>query len=311
MEYLRLILGFALLIKGADIFVEGSSNLAKFFRIPTIIIGLTLVAFGTSAPETAVSLTALISGNADIAISNVLGSNIFNLLCVLGITALFKDIIADKDVINNDYKLSILSAILLLILILVNYFFTDKLILSRIDGLLLLIVLFLYLSRMIKGISNEDKKKIEIKKFSFKDIIFIVVGLASVIFGGDLTVDNAVIIARDLGLSDRFIGLSIVAIGTSLPELCTSLIALFKGENDIAVGNVIGSNIFNILFILGSNSLVSPLNMEFESIIDLIILIVLSISVLVFYFRDYRIKRYEAFSMLFFYFLYFIYIFLR
>ena len=311
MEYLRLILGFALLIKGADIFVEGSSNLAKFFRIPTIIIGLTLVAFGTSAPETAVSLTALISGNADIAISNVLGSNIFNLLCVLGITALFKDIIADKDVINNDYKLSILSAILLLILILVNYFFTDKLILSRIDGLLLLIVLFLYLSRMIKGISNEDKKKIEIKKFSFKDIIFIVVGLASVIIGGDLTVDNAVIIARDLGLSDRFIGLSIVAIGTSLPELCTSLIALFKGENDIAVGNVIGSNIFNILFILGSNSLVSPLNMEFESIIDLIILIVLSISVLVFYFRDYRIKRYEAFSMLFFYFLYFIYIFLR
>ena len=160
MEYLRLILGFVLLIKGADIFVEGSSNLAKFFRIPTIIIGLTLVAFGTSAPETAVSLTALISGNADIAISNVLGSNIFNLLCVLGITALFKDIIADKDVINNDYKLSILSAILLLILILVNYFFTDKLILSRIDGLLLLIVLFLYLSRMIKGISNEDKKKI-------------------------------------------------------------------------------------------------------------------------------------------------------
>ena len=311
MEYLRLILGFALLIKGADIFVEGSSNLAKFFRIPTIIIGLTLVAFGTSAPETAVSLTALISGNADIAISNVLGSNIFNLLCVLGITALFKDIIADKDVINNDYKLSILSAILLLILILVNYFFTDKLILSRIDGLLLLIVLFLYLSRMIKGISNEDKKKIEIKKFSFKDIIFIVVGLASVIFGGDLTVDNAVIIARNLGLSDRFIGLSIVAIGTSLPELCTSLIALFKGEYDIAVGNVIGSNIFNILFILGSNSLVSPLNMEFESIIDLIILIVLSISVLVFYFRDYRIKRYEAFSMLFFYFLYFIYIFLR
>ena len=221
MEYLRLILGFALLIKGADIFVEGSSNLAKFFRIPTIIIGLTLVAFGTSAPETAVSLTALINGNTDIAISNVLGSNIFNLLCVLGITALFKDIIADKDVINNDYKLSILSAILLLILILVNYFFTDKLILSRIDGLLLLIVLFLYLSRMIKGISNEDKKKIEIKKFSFKDIIFIVVGLASVIFGGDLTVDNAVIIARNLGLSDRFIGLSIVAIGTSLPELCT------------------------------------------------------------------------------------------
>ena len=311
MEYLLLILGFVLLIKGADMFVEGSSNIAKFFKIPTIIIGLTLVAFGTSAPEAAVSITAAMNGNSDIAISNIVGSNIFNLLCVLGITALFKDVVADKSVIKKDYKLSIFSALLLLVLILGNYFFTKELVLGRIGGLVLLVMLVIYLINMIKGVSSEDKKKIESKKFSIKDVIFIVIGLACVVLGGDLTVDNATLIAKAWGLSDRFIGLTIVAIGTSLPELCTSLVALFKGENDIAVGNVIGSNIFNILFILGASSLLSPMHIGVESIIDLMIFIVGAIGVLLFYFSDFKIKRHEALSMLMFYATYCIYIFLR
>lgn len=311
MEYLLLILGFILLIKGADMFVEGSSNIAKFFKIPTIIIGLTLVAFGTSAPEAAVSVTAAINGNSDIAISNVVGSNIFNLLCVLGITAMFKDVVADKGVIKKDYKLSIFCTLLLLLLILCNYFFTKELILGRISGLILLVVLIIYLFNMVRGISAEDKKKIESKKFSVKDVIFIVIGLACVVFGGDLTVDNATLIAKAWGLSDRFIGLTIVAIGTSLPELCTSLVALFKGENDIAVGNVIGSNMFNILFILGASSLLSPMNIGIESVIDLMILIVGSIGILLFFFSDFKIKRHEAMSMLMFYATYCIYIFLR
>ena len=233
MEYLLLILGFVLLIKGADMFVEGSSNIAKFFKIPTIIIGLTLVAFGTSAPEAAVSITAGLNGNSDIAISNIVGSCLFNLLCVLGVTAMFKD------------------------------------------------------------------------------IIFIVIGLACVVLGGDLTVDNATLIAKAWGLSDRFIGLTVVAIGTSLPELCTSLVALFKGENDIAVGNVIGSNIFNILFILGASSLLSPMNIGIESVIDLMILIIGSIGILIFFFNDFKIKKPEALSMLMFYATYCIYIFIR
>lgn len=311
MDYLLLILGFVLLIKGADIFVEGSSNIAKFFRIPSVIIGLTLVAFGTSAPEAAVSITAALNGNSDIAISNIVGSNIFNLLCVLGVTALFKDVIANKDVIKKDYKIAIYCSLLLLILILGNYFFTKELVLGRLSGLILLVMLVIYLINMIKGISDEEKKKVETKKFSVKDVIFIILGLACVVFGGDLTVDCATNIAKAWGLSDRFIGLTIVAIGTSLPELCTSLVALFKGENDIAVGNVIGSNIFNILFILGASSLLSPMNIGIESIIDLMILIVGSIGVLIFFFSDYKIKRPEAISMLMFYATYCIYIFLR
>ena len=311
MEYLLLILGFVLLIKGADMFVEGSSNIAKFFKIPTIIIGLTLVAFGTSAPEAAVSITAGLNGNSDIAISNIVGSNIFNLLCVLGVTGMFKDINADKGVIKKDYKLSIFASLLLLILILGNYFFTKKLVLGRIGGLVLLGVLVIYLINLIKGVSSEDRKKIEDKKFSIKDIIFIVIGLACVVLGGDLTVDNATLIAKAWGLSDRFIGLTVVAIGTSLPELCTSLVALFKGENDIAVGNVIGSNIFNILFILGASSLLSPMNIGIESVIDLMILIIGSIGILIFFFNDFKIKKPEALSMLMFYATYCIYIFIR
>ena len=311
MEYLLLILGFVLLIKGADMFVEGSSNIAKFFKIPTIIIGLTLVAFGTSAPEAAVSITAAMNGNSDIAISNIVGSNIFNLLCVLGFTAIFKDVVANKEVIRKDYKLSIFSGVLLLILILVNSLFVGHLVLGRISGLILLIVLGIYLYNMIKNINEEDKKKIENKKFSIKDIIFIAIGLACVVYGGDLTVDNATLIAKAWGLSDRFIGLTIVAIGTSLPELCTSLVALFKGENDIAVGNVIGSNIFNILFILGTSSLLSPMNIGLESIIDLMIFIVCAIGVLLFFFSDFKIKRREAMSMLAVYVTYCIYILFR
>ena len=311
MEYLLLILGFVLLIKGADMFVGGASNIAKYFKIPSIIIGLTLVAFGTSAPEAAVSITAAINKSADIAISNIVGSNIFNLLCVLGITSLFTDVKADKEVICKDYKLSIFCALLLLVLILVNFVFGHSLVLGRIGGIILLIVLGFYLYNMIKNakIDKEENNVIQ-TKFNVKDVIFVIIGLVMVVYGGDLTVDNATLIAKAWGMSERFIGLTIVAIGTSLPELCTSLVALYKGENDIAVGNVIGSNIFNILFILGATSFISPLNIGIESIIDLMILIVGCIGVL-FMFNDLKIKKHEGISMLMFYVTYCIYIFIR
>lgn len=310
MEYLLLILGFVLLIKGADMFVGGASNIAKYFKIPTIIIGLTLVALGTSAPEAAVSITAAINNTADIAISNIVGSNIFNLLCVLGITSLFKDVVAEKEVICKDYKLSVFCAILLLVLILVSFAFGDSLVLGRLSGLILLVVLGFYLYNMIKSAKVESTEKQEKTKFNVKDVIFVIIGLAMVVFGGDLTVDNATLIAQAWGMSERFIGLTIVAIGTSLPELCTSLVALYKGENDIAVGNVIGSNIFNILFILGTTSFISPLNIGIESVIDLMILIVGCIGVL-FMFNDLKIKKHEGISMLMFYAVYCIYIFIR
>ena len=310
MEYLLLIVGFILLIKGADMFVDGASNIAKSFNIPTIIIGLTLVAFGTSAPEAAVSIAAALNNNADIAISNIVGSNIFNLLCVLGITSLFKDVVADKDVVKKDYKLSIFCAILLLVLILVGYFVGHSFVLGRIGGIILLIVLGIYLYNMIKTAKIDNDTKKEKIKFRIKDVVLVIVGLACIIYGGDLTVDKATVVAKLWGLSDRFIGLTIVAIGTSLPELCTSLVALMKGENDIAVGNVIGSNIFNILFILGASSFICPLSIGIESVIDLMILIVGCIGVL-FILNDFRIKRYEGISMLMFYLTYCIYIFIR
>lgn len=310
MNYLLLFIGFILLIKGADFFVEGSSNIAKFLRIPTIIIGLTLVAFGTSAPEAAVSITASLQKSADLSVSNIIGSNIFNLFVVLGITALFKDVVTEREVIKKDYSLSLISSILLLALIVMNYFIKGSFMVSRISGLALIALLTYYLISLIKGVDS-SKKKVEQQPFKIKDVIFILVGLTCVIFGGNLTVNSATEIARNFGLSERFIGLSIVAIGTSLPELCTSLVALLKGENDIAVGNVIGSNIFNILFILGASSLVNPMLINIESIIDLSILIIASILLLLFGFNDLKISRKEGMMMLLFYITYFVYIFIR
>ena len=245
MIYLLLIIGFILLIKGADFFVEGSSNIAKVFKIPNVIIGLTLVAFGTSAPEAAVSITAILKNSADLSVSNIIGSNIFNLLMVLGITALFKDVVTEKEVIVKDYMISLLSAVLLFILVMINYFTRGMLIISRISGIILLLGLIIYLFSLIKSVSKEDKI-VEAKKFSIMDLVLTLGGLALVIFGGQMTVDGACEVARNLGISERVIGLTIVAIGTSLPELCTSLVALLKGENDIAVGNVIGSNISDL-----------------------------------------------------------------
>jgi len=310
MNYILLLIGFILLIKGADFFVEGSSNIAKFFKIPTIIIGLTLVAFGTSAPEAAVSITAAFNNSADLSVSNIIGSNIFNLFVVLGITALFKDVLTEKDVIKNDYSLSLISSILLFFLIGCNYFLDGYLNLSRINGLVLLFVLIFYLVKLVKSVDS-SKKKVEYKSFSLKDLFLIIIGLSCVIFGGNLTVNAATKIAEDFGMSERFIGLSIVAIGTSLPELCTSIVALLKGEDDIAVGNVIGSNIFNILFILGASSLINPMIINFESLIDLGILIVASIILLIFGFNDLRLSKKEGITMIVFYVIYFTYIFFR
>lgn len=310
MEYLLLILGFVLLIKGADAFVEGSSNIAKFFKIPTVIIGLTLVAFGTSAPEAAVSVTAALNNSSDMSISNVIGSNLFNLFVILGFIALFKVVKAEKNVIQKDFIISIFSIIVLLLIMLIYYVFSSNLMLGRIGGLILLFFMGMYLISMLKSVNKEDKV-IETKKFEIKDIIYVVLGLSAVILGGQLTVNNATIIAKNFGMSERLIGLTIVAIGTSLPELCTSLVALFKGENDIAVGNVIGSNIFNVLFILGIGSVIRPMMLNIESLIDIMILLVGCIASYFFCFKNFKVRRKEGIGLLLFYIIYSVYIFVR
>lgn len=310
MSYLLLILGFILLIKGADVFVEGSSNIAKFFKIPTIVIGLTLVAFGTSAPEAAVSITAALNGSNDLSIGNILGSNMFNLFCILGITSMFGVVRTTKEVVNKDYLISVFAALLLLAVVLVNNFLGGSLAISRIGGIVLLIALIIYLVDMVKNI-DKTQKVVEHRTFKMKDVFYVVVGLVLVVGGGQLTVNSATDIARSLGMSETLIGLTICALGTSLPELFTSVIASRKGEEEIAIGNIIGSNVFNILFILGASSLITPMAVSLEAVIDLLIFIIGSIFVFLIVLRDCKINKKEGLGMLLFYFIYCLYIFIR
>lgn len=286
--YVLLVLGFLFLVKGADLFVDGSSSIAKHMKIPSVIVGLTIVAMGTSAPEASVSITAAISGNSDISLGNIVGSNIFNFLVVIGVSALIFPIISHKDIIKRDlwWNLGITSLLLLLIL--------DRKI-GRIDGAILLLGMALYLFVVIKNaVKNRTEESKEELISVPKSIIFMVIGLAAIICGGNFVVDNASIIAKSLGLSETLIGLTIVAIGTSLPELVTSVTAAKKKEAGIALGNAVGSNLFNILFILGASSVLTPINVAPELFIDTIILIAVGILIFIFSYTGRRTNRIEG-----------------
>ena len=283
---LYLIVGFVLLVKGADFFVEGASSIAKRMHIPTIVIGLTIVAFGTSAPELAVSLSAAIKGSNDIAIGNVVGSNIFNLLVVIGVSAMISPLTVKRSMIKKDYPLSIFAAVLLGVLCLDSVLFHAKeTTLGRMDGVSLLVcfVFFMYITvreglRGRKDAKKEHEDEVENMSFPIgKSIVLLVVGLAGIVFGGDLSVEGAKEIARAFGLSEALIGLTIVAIGTSLPELVTSIVAAKKGESDIALGHVVGSNLFNIFFILGCSATILPMHVSGTYIYDIGLLIIVSV----------------------------------
>lgn len=288
MEYLLLIIGFVLLIKGADFFVEGSSSLARFLKIPSVIIGLTIVAMGTSAPEASVSINAALAGNNDIAVSNIIGSNIFNGLIVVGICAFISGFKTNKDILKRDMPVNILITAILCVMIADGR-------LSRLEGILLLSGMIFYIVNMIFSAlktrsSCPDEKSMPL----YKSLIFIAGGLVAVIFGGNLVVNNASQIAVSFGVSQNFIGLTIVAIGTSLPELVTSIVATRKGDSGLALGNAIGSNIFNILFILGMSATISPLHILSESVIDCAILLVSGILLFVFAYTRKSMNRTEG-----------------
>ncbi|MBE7020492.1 MAG: calcium/sodium antiporter [Ruminococcaceae bacterium] len=281
MSYLFLIIGFVLLIKGADFFVDGSSSLAKRFKIPEIIIGLTIVAMGTSAPEAAVSLSAALNKANGIVVGNVIGSNIFNLLVVVGVCAIIKPFAVKKEVLKSEFPLSIYATVLALVLCADSIIPGKENMLGRIDGIILLtcIVLFIWsqVRNALKAKSQENGES-EIELLSpLKTAVYIIGGIGAVIWGGDLVVDSATQIAKSFGVSDHLIGLTIVAIGTSLPELVTSIVAAGKGASDLALGNVIGSNIFNIFFILGISSSVAPVAISNASLFDIAILIAISL----------------------------------
>ena len=288
MEYLLLIIGFVLLIKGADFFVEGSSSLARFLKIPSVIIGLTIVAMGTSAPEASVSINAALAGNNDISVSNIIGSNIFNGLVVVGICAFISGFKTNKDILKRDMPVNILITAILCVMIADGR-------LSRLEGILLLSGMIFYIVNMIFSAlktrsSCPDEKSMPL----YKSLIFIAGGLVAVIFGGNLVVNNASQIAVSFGVSQNFIGLTIVAIGTSLPELVTSIVATRKGDSGLALGNAIGSNIFNILFILGMSATISPLHILSESVIDCAILLVSGILLFVFAYTRKSMNRTEG-----------------
>lgn len=305
MDFILLLVGFVLLIKGADYFVEGSSSLAKIFKIPAVIIGLTIVAMGTSAPEASVSLNAALAGNNDIAISNVVGSNIFNSMVVVGVCAFLKSFVVDKDISNRDLPINLFISIVLAFMI-----FDGTL--SRVEGIVLFIGILIYIGIMVMSALKNRSEGEDFEQLPlWKSVLFIICGLATVIFGGDMVVDSASAIALMFGLSQNFIGLTIIAIGTSLPELVTSVVATRKGESGLALGNAVGSNIFNILFILGMSASISPLHVAGESIIDAFILIAIAVLLLVFAKTKGKMEKKEGFFCILVYIVFTAYLFIR
>ncbi len=305
-----LIVGFILLIKGADVFVEGASKVAAMLNIPQIVIGLTIVAFGTSAPEAAVSIASSFKGTAGIAIGNIIGSNIANVLLILGVSG----IIGVLTIKKNTYFIETPFVILITIVLLTLGYLGGSI--SKLDGCILwafFLVFLFYLYRLTKkgdDTAVDDIPELDENDRLWKLIIMIVLGIVCVVVGSQVTVDSASYIAKEFGVADRIIGLTIVSIGTSLPELVTSVSASFKGKNDIAIGNIIGSNIFNILFVLGTASLVAPQGIPFASsfIIDGVISIGAIILFMLFIGKDMKLKKYGAFLMLISYISYIIYI---
>ena len=309
----KLVIGFLFLVKGADCFVDGASSVAKKFRIPAFVIGLTIVAFGTSAPELAVSITAAMKGSNDIAMGNVVGSNIFNTLVVLGASAAITPIVVDKGMIKKDYPLSIFAAVLLGVLALDTIFFkADAMSLGRVDGIILLIAFAGFMVMTVKAGMEGRTEEEEVEALPMmKSLIFIALGLAGIVWGGDLSVEGAKEIARFFGLSEAIIGLTIVALGTSLPELVTSIIAAKKGESDIAVGNVIGSNIFNIFLILGVSSTILPMNVSSTYLYDIGMLVAVMLLTYLPIAKTKKVSRCMGITMVLVYVAYTVYLIMR
>lgn len=321
--YLLLIIGFFLLIKGADLFVDGSSSVAKLLKVPSIIIGLTVVAFGTSMPEASVSITAALQGRNDLAVSNVIGSNIFNLLVVLGASALVHPITVKWSVLKKEFPFSILITVLL-ILLMTRMDFSQVLgsgdrnayEVSRIAGIILFV---LFIGYVISAVMDALKHRKHLEETGeteeayealspTKSAVFIVIGIAGIVFGGNMVVSSASDIAYSFGWSETFVGLTIVALGTSLPELVTSMLAAKKGENDLALGNVVGSNIFNILLILGASASISPIAVNAFAVQDAIILLAASAIVYLCAVSKKSLSKLEGVMFLLFYAAFFVFI---
>lgn len=307
LTFILLVAGFILLVKGSDVFVDGSSSVAKLLGIPSIIVGLTIVSMGTSAPEAAVSISAGIAGSNEIALSNLVGSNTFNLLVVAGLSAIITPFVIDKAVIKRDFPICLG---IMALTVLLAYLGGEV---SRVDGVILLVIFVSYIGYLIydaikhKRQAEEDEKPMS----ALKSIIFIIVGIAAIIFGGQLVVNSAIEIARTFGMTENLIGVTIIAIGTSLPELVTSVVAAKKGQSDIAIGNVVGSNIFNLAFILGFSSLCNPIGVVPDAFIDTCIMLAVNIIGYVFCIAGRKLNRPKGAVMVLMYVAYTVYLIMR
>jgi len=320
MTYLLLLVGFALLIKGADFFVDGASNIARSLKVSPLLIGLTIVAFGTSAPEATVSILAALEGNADVSVGNVVGSNIFNITLIVGVTAIISPLLVDDSIVRKEIPFTMLGSIVLLILVsdIVLNGATDNF-LTRSDGLVFLAIFSVFMYYIFEVARNNrtpstteftENNSSAIPKWG-KNSLFTIGGLAAIIFGGDLVVTNAVKIATSFGMSETLVGLTIVAVGTSLPELVTSITAARKKESEIALGNLVGSNIFNILFVLGASAVIAPLPVDDNIFTDLYVLIAATVILFLFAWSKYKITRIEGSLLSVGYLIYLVYIIMR
>ena len=311
LNIILLIVGFIILIKGADIFVDGAASIADNFKVSKMLIGLTIVAFGTSAPEFAVSVKSLLSGNSDMILGNVIGSNILNIVLILGVSSMFHSLTVKNNTVKKELPITILITTLFSVLIFDNLFdkkFTNEL--TRSDGIVLLLffmVFIYYLIRMARNKIDEDQEEVYMP--ILKAIAFTIVGIISIIFGSNIVVDNASRIAINLGISEKMVALTIIALGTSLPELVTSITATRKGEYDIAIGNVVGSNIFNIGVVVGIPiTLFGGISRITFNYIDIIVMLLSAILLFVFAFNDKKITKKEGIVFLLVFILYYSYV---
>ncbi|MBQ1496425.1 MAG: calcium/sodium antiporter [Bacilli bacterium] len=307
-----LILGFILLIKGADIFVDGASSLAENFKVPKMIIALTIVAFGTSAPELAVSTQAILKGSSEIVLGNVVGSNILNILLILGVSSLFSKIYVKDDTVHKEIPFTILFSILLTVICFDNILDKSALnIISRNDGIIILLFFMIFIYYLINSM-KKNKKKDEVVKPKFNiltSILLLVLGLVGIVAGSNFVVESASKIARFLGVSDKLISLTIVALGTSLPELVTSVEASRKGENDIAIGNVIGSNIFNIGVVIGLPvTVINTINVGTFNYIDMFMMVFSALLLYILTRKDKQIGKKNGIMMLLMFIIYYMYV---
>lgn len=316
MNYILLLVGFGLLIKGADFFVTGSSNIASLLRVPPILIGLTIVAFGTSSPEATVSIIAALEGSSGVALGNVIGSNIFNITLVIGLTAFLNPLKVESETLRKEIPFALLGSVALFILI--SDVFLQAVstnLLTRSDGLIFLLFFAVFMYYIFEVVRKSREKtlleEISTNETWGKNTVYTLLGLGAIIFGGELVVKNSTEIAYTFGMSETLVGLTIVAIGTSLPELVTSITAALKKQSEIALGNIVGSNIFNILFVLGASATISPLAVNDKIFIDVLLMILLTIILLIFSRTRFRVGKYEGIMLASAYVLYLIYIILR